>query len=61
GYVQQKAPRKPRGGWGAEVEADGNHDGCETSSFAASLAVTATDTVALNRHNGWVTRKAGIF
>jgi hypothetical protein len=40
---------------------DGNHDGCETASFAASLAVTASECVVLTRHNSCVTCKAGIF
>jgi hypothetical protein len=44
-----------------DMESDGNHDGCETSSYAASVAVTATERVALTRHDGCGTRKAGIF
>jgi hypothetical protein len=42
-------------------EPGGNHDGCETSPFAASVAVTATECVALSRHNGCGTREAAIF
>jgi hypothetical protein len=61
GLVRCRGWPAVRGHLAGQWEPDGNHDGCETSSYAASVAVTATERVALTRHDGCGTRKAGIF